>query len=112
MKLTSMKLSKNEKKSRGSENVADADRPDYPYGLKINLEKDCLKKLGLSVKNFKKGHVVEIHAKADVSGGSWHDDEYGESESVSLQITDMALKGVSKGKFQQFSEQSKKGPGE
>lgn len=113
MKLTSLKYSKKEKKNGGDMPVtASGKGPDYPYGLRIDLGKECLKKLGLTVKDFKMGSSFEITAKVDVAGAHWNDGEYGKDEGVFLQITDMAIPSMKGSKYSEYAKESKKGPGE
>ena len=67
---------------------------EYPYGLRINLDKDSLKKLKLDVDEFEIDEPVVIMAKAEVKSLSKSDDASGERQDMSLQITDMDIKSV------------------
>ena len=69
----------------------------YPYGLRINLNKDSLKALGLSVGQFNIGESVTLTCKADVIQVRAEKRRYDESENVELQITDLGFSNV-KGK--------------
>lgn len=66
------------------------DRPDYPYGLSITLEKESLTKLGKSATDYKMGDKVTVSAVAHVKSISSSQYDDGENhESVTLQITEM-----------------------
>lgn len=69
--------------------------PRYPYGLKITLDQEQLEKLGItdlpSV-----GDYATISAKCEVCHVSENQYEDGQtSKSLSLQITDLAVGGLS-----------------
>lgn len=87
MALTSMKLSTAESKTEG--NFAMADKPQYPYGLCIELDKIALEKLG--IKDLPDvGTEATVTAKVMVRSVSASQYEGGnDSASISLQITDM-----------------------
>lgn len=81
----------------------------YPYGLEVNLESDTLERLGLSAGNFTVGDIVDIVAKAKVSGVSIN--QYGDgekSQSVRIQITDISINGQAEGFEDSFNEAIKK----
>ena len=62
--------------------------PKYPYGLKITLGSEELKKIGL--KDFKVGDKFEFEIVAEVVGVTKEPSEGDENNmSVELQITDM-----------------------
>jgi len=61
----------------------------YPYGLRLSLNKDSLKKLKLSVKDFKVKDKVMVMAEAEVCEVRSSSDEYSEHENVELKITNM-----------------------
>jgi len=67
-------------------------QPDFPYGLRIELNKDSLKKLGLKVSDFEIASEVCLVAKAEVCGISSNKRSNYESESVSLQICELSIK--------------------
>lgn len=91
MPLTSMRLPKPTKRSK-----VEADKPpEYPYGLRISLDTDSLKKLGTSVSDLMAGQSVSLTAKAKVVSISASDGEY-KSESLDLQITDLSIEGTKK----------------
>ncbi len=64
---------------------------EYPYGLRIDLGKDALKKLGLSVGQFTVGEQVCLECKADVISIRSSKGRYDSSENVELQITHLGF---------------------
>ena len=89
MALTSMK------RSSANEAPADLEKPEYPWGLSITLEKEDMDKLGMAMP--KVGDEVHIVAKAKVSSTNMSEGEDGTYASVGLQLTDMATPGRSEG---------------
>lgn len=87
MALTNMKMTR---KETGAGLCCDApsdDKPEYPYGLRIDLNNEALQRLGFDTLPAV-GTVVEITARAVVQSVSAHDD--GEpSRDVGMQITDI-----------------------
>lgn len=87
MKVVNMKT--------GTESVEGEDgkvetRDDYPWGLRISLNGDALKKLGIDLP--KVGDMMTIGGMAKVCGVSTREAEGGESYSnVDLQITDFGM---------------------
>lgn len=76
--------------------VADATPSEYPYGLKIYLGNAEIKKLGLEELP-EPGEAFEIKCKVYVC--STHESEsveMGEDYSMTLQITDIGMKGGKK----------------
>lgn len=64
----------------------------YPYGLRITLNKEALKKLGLSSKDFSSGQTGTLEASYTVISTSDRTSiEGGDNMSVELQITGLAL---------------------
>lgn len=61
--------------------------PEYPYGLKLNLDHESIKKLGME-KMPEMGKYMMLHAKVEVT--DIHESEG--HKSLGLQITDMSLK--------------------
>lgn len=91
MKMTSMKMSKEETKKMAQPSaVNESDGPEYPYGLCLNLEKEQIEKLGLGTP--KAGSRFMLHAMIEVKSVTTSDQADGKGyQSMSLQITDMAL---------------------
>jgi len=100
MDLVSMKNEKKPDKNKAVE-APTVDGDEYPYGLRITLNHDQLKKLDMSdvVDEYDIDDVVTIEAKCKVkrvekskggyTGGT--DDKDKENQALELQITDIAL---------------------
>lgn len=90
MKMHSMKMSKKEKKDNMPTAVSDG--PDYPYGLRLSLNDDCLKKLGL--KSLPKvGAKMTVHAIGEVVAVSQHESENHDDRHVEIQIHELGVDG-------------------
>lgn len=63
--------------------------PEYPYGLKIYLNNDQIKKLNINISDLKVNQTCEIKAKCYVCSIETRVDEEHENSSFSLQITDL-----------------------
>jgi len=90
--MTLINMKKQPKKPKEMSEMMEMEEEKYPYGLRIHLDKDALKKLGITELP-KVGDVVVISAKASV--GSVHESEHlvGEvNRNVDLQITDLDVK--------------------
>lgn len=85
MALKSMKLNKEEQKKRYE--VTDIPEEKYPWGLRLSLETEDVKKLGLEGVNA--DDTVAIIAKCSVTDIHRSDGRGGKRTSVTLQITDM-----------------------
>ena len=68
----------------------------YAYGLRINLEKEELDKLGLDLSSFNIGKKCVFTAKAEVSSMNESVDKKKRDFNISLQITDMDFAGLKK----------------
>lgn len=67
------------------------DEPQYPYGLRLDLNDDSLEKLGITALP-KVGTEMTITAKVKVTSVSAYDSQGGAPEqNVCLQITDMEI---------------------
>jgi len=65
--------------------------PDYPWGLKVHIDDDTMRKLGIDALP-EVGAEFMLKAKCFVCSVSYNDSENSkEHMSMSLQITDMAL---------------------
>lgn len=65
-------------------------RDEYPWGLRISLDGDALKKLGIELP--KVGEMLALGGLAKVCGVSTREHEGGEMHSnIDLQITDLGL---------------------
>lgn len=89
-KLVSMKMSKAEAKKLMEPSLAERDRPRYPWGLTVRLDKDSLDKLGIDELPGVGDSYVLI-AKVDVVSVSSNQSEGGSSKNLELQITQMCL---------------------
>jgi hypothetical protein len=70
-------------------------RPDYPYGLRLNLDEDSLKLLNMGELP-KVGKVMMLHARVVVeSAGEQEMQGSGKKRNLGLQITEMELEGGS-----------------
>jgi hypothetical protein len=94
MDLPSMKRTKVESKEYHSTEVAPAspDVDEYPYGLSVTLEKECLEKLGLDVDDFSIDSKADMVCMAEVTGVHENASKHNTNASITLQITNMALK--------------------
>ena len=88
--LVSLKRTKSEKKVESSPSLAIGERDDYDYGLKINLHKESLEKLGLDSLP-KVGTKMRLEAEVEVVSVSSSAGKGSESRSMDLQITHMKL---------------------
>lgn len=101
MKMTSMKLNPKEMKDKNRPEVpSQADKPSFPYGLRLRLEDDCLKKMALS-KLPKVGEKVSISAIAKIISVSQDESR----KSIELQITDIGMEKYSKEVEDKFYEE-------
>jgi hypothetical protein len=62
------------------------DKPHYPYGMRLHLEKEELEALGEQIADKGKGDRFEIKAVVEVCSISANEDEYGDSASMGLQV--------------------------
>ena len=92
MKMKSMKRSASDKrKDQGDNAPIEALAPDYPYGLVINLDADEIEKLGMK-KLPEIGAEIQMCAIMKVTRVTQSAVEGAdEQNSISLQITDLAL---------------------
>lgn len=99
-KLVSMKLSKTDADAKMAPSSMATDRPAYPWGLSVNLDDDCLEKLGIDIADLKVGGKMSLIAQVEVTSLSSNQSKgSAASQSVGLQITDMCLEdGASKAK--------------
>ena len=87
--MKSMKLTKSE--SETSMPVeAKSDAPLYPYGLRLELNDESMKKLGLEELP-EVGETMMLMAKVVVERVSQNDTKDGKRQDMSLQITDMEI---------------------
>jgi len=89
MTMTNMKLSK--KESTKEISPVSVSKPNYPWGLRVTLNRDALKKLKINASEFEKDQEVTLICKARVSRISISTDDYADAESVDLQIEKMKI---------------------
>lgn len=63
----------------------------YPYGLRLDLNKNSLDTLGLEITDCKVGDEVRLTAKADVISVRQNKSEYGDEGNLELQITHLSF---------------------
>jgi len=68
-----------------------SEEEEYPYGLRIDLNKDSLKKLGLSVSDFVAEEEVTITAKCEVISLRSTKGKMANEQNVELQIVSLSL---------------------
>lgn len=102
MKMVDMKRKKKKSKGNMKDTAASLNDEMYPYGLRVSLQRDEIKKLGIDLKNLDVGQKATLMATVEVSEIAEHKssnmDEY--SKRVELQITEM---NVSFGKMKKKS---------
>lgn len=95
MPMVNMKMSREESGELGTDQ-AKVNRPEYPYGLTIDLDDGSMEKLGITELPTV-GSEMTIMAKVVVKSVSSNQYDGSEAESrMSLQITDMEVGGSSK----------------
>lgn len=94
-KLVDMKLLKSQREGLGlTAPTRDVKEPPYPYGLRITLENEALKKLGKTAKDFEYGGRMKMPCEVEVVSlnESQDRDNKGEKrETVGLQIIKMGV---------------------
>lgn len=94
MQLVSMKMSKEEAKEYSGGASLAKDVPEYPYGLRLDLDDDALEKLGITGLP-EVGKSLQMLAIVEVCNVSSYKSFDGENEKrVCFQITDMGLGSV------------------
>lgn len=86
MPMHSLENTKPKPSRSACEDVAEPDSASYPYGTRITLEAETIKKLGIQKLPTVGGQLV-FKAKARVIGVSQSDD----GKRIELQITDMDM---------------------
>jgi hypothetical protein len=89
-KLVSMKTTRKEREKQFAATTPAEDAPVYPFGLEVRLDEESLKKLGMEDLP-EVGTVMTLVARVEVTAVSSHASESGENQSVTLQITDLAV---------------------
>lgn len=106
--MKSMKLTAAERKASSDGSCLaslDGKKPEYPGGLRLNLDEPTMKKLGIEIEGMQLGRVLEIKAMAKICGLS--ESRWGPLE---LQITDIEVVSDSDGEFRRaFNERAGNG---
>lgn len=90
MAMQDLKISKKEAKETNKLSTPYEDQERYPYGLRLDLNDDTLKKLGIT-KLPAVGTVLMFEAKAKVVGSRQSATESSDNRSIELQITHLDL---------------------
>lgn len=97
MALTSMEVPKPKVVETKSQPSLEGSWDKFPYGLRITLNKDALKALGLTAKDFSSGENGSLEATYVVTETSDRTSiENGDNQSVSLQITKLGVTNTPK----------------
>lgn len=90
MKMVGMKLQKISKKEQGEDSsMPGMSKDEYPYGLKISLNEEQLKKME-HVANLSVGDEVDLEAKGKITSMSSDERSDGKNRSVTIQITSLS----------------------
>lgn len=94
-KLVDMKMTKAERKENAPKPCSVDEGPVYPWGLRLDLNNDTLKKLGM--KDLPKvGTYMTVTARACVIGVRSSERENHEDRSIELQIEKLAVEREAK----------------
>ena len=78
-------------KKQAKEVSAACEAPDYPYGLRLSLNDDTLKKLKMKAEDFEMDEEFFLTAKVSVVGVFVDHTASGKRSSVDLQITELEI---------------------
>ena len=112
MKFTKEELKKRDKDNKVTEVPSMGEREIFPYGLELRLDEDAIKKLGINVKSFAAGDVVQIGGIAKVQEIRDVDRISGSRQSMELQVTSIGVEKKTKDKQAQYQDGQNAGPGE
>ena len=88
--MVHMERTKAEKKALEEGLTSPHSGPDYPYGLRLHLDHDGLKKVGIAEMP-DVGREVHIRAKAHVTAAGSEKREGGEERHLELQVTHLGI---------------------
>jgi hypothetical protein len=88
--MQSMKNAASKKQSKEVPIACEA--PDFPYGLRLSLNDDTLKKLKMKAEDFEMDEEFFLTAKVSVVGVSVDKTASGQRSSVDLQITELEIR--------------------
>lgn len=105
--LTDMKLSKKQKSDGMKMPMGvDSDSPNYPYGLRLSLGNDDLKKLpGLKKADMK--DAVTIRAVGHIVAMRQNDTQAGKDRTIEIQIEKLSINGEEDTEFTSGFESKK-----
>ena len=89
---------------------SDQSYDEYPYGLRLSLERQEIKKLGLDISKSKMGQNLTITAQGEITGLSMSERK-GEDDdkTVSIQIKKLEIKNIPKSLYDDYRKQKKAG---
>lgn len=98
MKKVDMKLPKEKKEKFNGVSIADGPKDQYPYGLKISLDVDQIKKLGIEGLNV--GDDVTLDANCTVTSKSEKNVQGGKKEMrMEIQIKELIIENCSDNEY-------------
>ena len=103
-----MKDMKRPKPKKKDEDIITSSHEPYPYGLRIDLQEEELKKLGLKATDFKISSNGMLAAEFEVTSISINESANADrkNESVTLQIQKLEIKGKKPSKFSNYKDMS------
>ena len=87
MSMVSMKMSPKEVKAM--EPTISETKPEYPYGLRISLNKESMEKLGMSLPGI--GDKVSIQAVGEIVAFSQYESDGHKNKSCDIQIEELQI---------------------
>lgn len=90
MKLTSMELSKKDKKENMPKPCGEYEGPNFPYGLTIRLDNTSLEKLGMDSLP-KVGAKMKVMAAGVITSVSSHESKNRDDRNVEIQIQELGV---------------------
>ncbi len=107
--MKSMKLPKKSKKDNDVCCSIDGDN-EYPYGLRIDLNSDSLKALGVKADDFKPGSSGKLVAEIEIVDVRTPSRKDSNQDSVELQITKLSVATGAKSKSKEYMDGQNEGP--
>lgn len=112
-KLVDLKRPKEStKENEGKVCCYPGERERYSYGLRINLEKQEIDKLGIKIEDVKVGNDVTVTCNAEIISIRQSAESNNENKTIELQIKEMAIDGIKSGesKFSKAKAIHNQGP--
>ena len=72
--------------------IKSSSKESYPYGLRVSLEKEELKKLGIKLTDYNVGDKVDLLSNATITSISSNESEGHESNRIGFELREMNLK--------------------